>query len=96
MLIERGKNRKKEEVVDINDTIDILKELYDKTLVLNKDKSIMTPRLLLFEVEQVNKIILSKVPPILTLLNDIKESQEEDDEEEDWAHLHSYKKYDTF
>lgn len=83
MLIERGKNRKKEEVVDINDTIDILKELYDKTLVLNKDKSIMTPKLLLFEVEQVNKIILSKVPPILTLLNDIKESQEENDEEED-------------
>ena len=83
MLIERGKNRKKEEVVDINDTIDILKELYDKTLVLNKDKSIMTPKLLLFEVEQVNKIILSKVPPILTLLNDIKESQEEDNEEED-------------
>ena len=83
MLIERGKNRKREEVVDINDTIDILKELYDKTLVLNKDKSIMTPKLLLFEVEQVNKIVLSKVPPILTLLNDIKESQEEDNEEED-------------
>ena len=82
MLIERGKNSKKEMTVSLEETVDILKELYDKTIVLNKDKSIMTPKLLLFEVDQVNKIILSKVPAILNLLNEIQESQEPKEEDE--------------
>lgn len=80
MLIERGKNSKKETTVNLEETVDILKELYDKTIVLNKDKSIMTPKLLLFEVDQVNKIILSKVPAILNLLNEIQEEPKEEDE----------------
>lgn len=80
MLIERPKNYKREKISTIEESMKVCKDIYDKALVLNVDKGIMTPKHLTYEVEKLNKVILANMPTVLAMLKDMQEKKEEENE----------------